>query len=433
MRRLGAALLALAALTACVAQEPPPPTPAEPPPRAWSANSLSDLRIAAEAAPAHGLRPEGAAIATLERLEPLSTHDAEAARALDQTADALFEHLALTFAMGATDPATADAAWAIPRALAPDLTALREALAAGASPSNVLAALLPSSPEYAALVAELARARAEPESANRERRIRALRATLERWRWLPRTLPPQRIDVLVPFFELRVRGGERPSPPHAIIAGAQSTQTPTFSAAIQTITLNPTWTPPSSIVNGELLPRFRRNPGAAAQEGFEVLDRSGAVIDPASVDWRARPFPYTLRQRAGSGNALGRIRFDMPNSYAIYLHDTPSRGLFARTNRALSHGCIRVENPVGLAEEALADPLWDEAALSAAIEGGGTQTLPLSAPLPIYVLYMTAATDSDGAVRIADDVYRRDGPVLDALDRARPATHAAQGGLGGCI
>jgi murein L,D-transpeptidase YcbB/YkuD len=123
-----------------------------------------------------------------------------------------------------------------------------------------------------------------------------------------------------------------------------------------------------------------------------------------------------VRQRPGPGNALGRIRFDLPNPYAVFLHDTPSRNLFARADRALSHGCIRVENPVDLAASILATPDWDVAALDAEIDLGATRTIELAAPAPVYVLYITAAPGADGSITYADDIYDRDEPIVAALD-----------------
>lgn len=394
------------------------------PSRAWSFSALADLRSAAEAAPLHGLPAQTRASDELARLETRAAIDGEAARALDSAADALFERLALAHAMGHVSPEVADPDWAIQPPPPPDLVALRQAVAAGASPLTVLSELAPNAPEYAALMAELARVDAEPVGAtdaaglSREERIERLRANLERWRWLPRALPQRRVEALVPFFELRTRGMAASSA-HRIIVGARRTQTPSFAAAIESITLNPTWTPPASIANGELLPRFRRDPAAAAREGFDVVDRAGAVVAPGDVNWSARPFPFTLRQRPGPSNALGRLRFDLPNPYAVHLHDTPSRGLFERDERALSHGCIRVAEPVQLAARVLSDPAWDEAALNAAIEEGATTTIRLSEPVAVYVLYLTAAPDENGAVRYADDIYGRDTRLLRALE-ARP-------------
>lgn len=423
----------LAWIAACAGRAPvysTQPPPEAPPARAWSAAQLTDLRAAAQLAPRHGLAPEGETLARIDRLEPLSLLDAEKARQLDAAADALFERLALSFSIGAVDPAQIDPEWRIARSSPPDVAALRRLVAEGGIVTETLAALLPVAPEYLALAAELARVQSEAEGAtdadgvSKETRMGHLRASLERWRWLPRDLPARRIDVLVPFFELRLRDAASSSS-HAIIVGARGTQTPSFAAAIETITLNPTWTPPSSIVQGELLPRFRRDPGAAAREGFDVIDAAGHVVDPADVDWRARPFRHTLRQRAGPGNALGRLRFDLPNPYAVFLHDTPSRGLFAREDRALSHGCIRVSEPATLAADVLADPAWDETGLNAAIEAGATQLITLDAPLPIYILYLTAAPDQYDAIRYGDDIYGRDADLLRALDGPQRPMQAA--------
>jgi murein L,D-transpeptidase YcbB/YkuD len=311
-----------------------------------------------------------------------------------------------------------------------DASTLLARRGAGESPGLLLQEAAPQSEQYAALREELARVMNEPAGAldaaqrSRESRIVSLRASLERWRWLPRTLPPRRVEAHIAQFEVMLFEEGRASRRHAAIVGAPRTPTPAFAAAITSITLNPDWEPPAGIAQNELLPRFRRDPAAAEREGYEAVDAHGAVI--ASVDWSARPFPYRLRQRPGPGNALGRIRFDLPNPHAIFLHDTPSRGLFARTDRALSHGCIRVQDPLPLAEAVLNAPEWTLDALDVEIEAGGTRAVRL-APLPIYVLYMTAAA-SDGAVNYADDVYERDARVVAAIDApdTAPATSATE-------
>ncbi len=405
-----AVALALAACSGGGRQPVPEIVPISPA-RLWSAEALSDLRSAARGMPAHGLPEERAAIEELERLEPLSLREEGAAADVDEKATALFDRLALALATGAVDPAAVDPEWSIPRASPPDLTALRQSVFTGARPSALLNGLSPANADYAALVSELARLQAGGESSG-QRRGDQVRVNLERWRWLPRGLPARRVEVIVPFFELRFRhDGDVTT--RRVIVGARRTPTPTFSAAVESVTLNPTWTPPTSIASAELLPRFRRDPGAAAREGFEVLDHRGLAIDPSTVDWTARPFPYVLRQRPGAGNALGRVRFNMPNAYAVYLHDTPSRGLFQRSDRALSHGCIRVADPVDLA----ADIGLDRATLEQVIEGGETRTEPLLEPLPIFVLYFSAVSDDAGAVRYAEDIYGRDEAVLRALQR----------------
>ncbi|KAF0171517.1 MAG: hypothetical protein FD160_3694, partial [Caulobacteraceae bacterium] len=302
-------------------------------------------------------------------------------------------------------------------------------------PAAALRTLLPDDPEYDALRRELARVTAEPAGAadarglTREARIERLRVNLERWRWLPRHLPARRIDVRIPRFELLVRSEGAAPERHAVIVGARGMPTPSFVAEIGAITLNPTWTPPSKIVREELLPRFRRDPDAAAREGFDALDASGNIVPHASVDWNARPFPYVLRQRAGAGNALGRVRFDLPNPFAIYLHDTPNRGAFAQADRARSHGCIRVADPVGMAESLFGNPAWSRDAINQTIDAGATQRVPLAVATPVYILYLTVNVDETGAVVYADDIYRRDARVLRALDADPSVQRASATGL----
>jgi murein L,D-transpeptidase YcbB/YkuD len=222
--------------------------------------------------------------------------------------------------------------------------------------------------------------------------------------------------VRIAEFKLNLIREGQPLVTHNIIVGRPRTPTHVFSAQIESVTLNPDWEPPNSIAYGELLPRFRRNPGAAAAEGFEAIDSAGQVIDAASVDWTARPFPYRIRQRPGPQNALGSVRFNLPNPFAIYLHDTPSRNLFDRADRALSHGCVRVKDPVLLGEELFNDPAWTAAELQSAIDTGVMQETPLTDPVPVFFLYLTATTDADGAIVYLDDVYHRDDAIVRALD-----------------
>jgi murein L,D-transpeptidase YcbB/YkuD len=156
--------------------------------------------------------------------------------------------------------------------------------------------------------------------------------------------------------------------------------------------------------------------------GFRVFAPSGSAwreIDPDEVDWTRvseNHFPYRLRQDPGPQNALGRIKFQVPNRHDIYLHDTPSRGLFARTERTFSSGCIRVERALDLAERLLAaDPAWTRARIEETIATGATVSVPLPAPLPVYLLYWTAWVDRDGLLQFREDVYGRDTALLKAL------------------
>lgn len=409
-------------LSACAPGPATAPPGAEAPAiaRAWEPAAIEDLQRAAQAAPSEGLPPETASLDELAQLQLRATTDATAAAQLDIAADALFASLARSFAQGAVNPERADPHWLIPPPAAPDIAALRARVTAGEPASRVLGGLLPQNAEYVALRPELSRVMQEPLGAedadgrSREERIILLRASMERWRWLPRDLPARRVEVHTPQFRVAFIEDGAAARSHAAIVGERRTQTPSFVADIRSVTLNPYWEPPSSILFNELLPQFRRDPNAAARGGYEVLDRSGGIVPLADVNWSARPFPYRVRQRPGRANSLGQIRFDLPNPHAIYLHDTPSRDLFQRAERALSHGCIRVESPVSLAAAVLDGE--DEQSLGAKIDSGANQVLPLASPLPVYVLYITARLDSNGAIEYADDIYSRDAGVIAALD-----------------
>lgn len=385
----------------------------------WTPAALEDLAQVAEAtAPEHGLPSERIAASEIRALLQQGKRNPEAAAQLQATADALYARLARSFAQGRTDPAEVDPRWRIPRASIGAAELDWASAGKNSLPSESLIPLLPTSSEYQALQQEYVRVLDEPEGAagaggrTREQRITSLRASLERWRWLPRGLGPLRVEARIPQFEVVLQSaGAAPSVFNAIV-GAARTQTPSFAAEIDGVILNPTWTPPNSILVNELLPQMRRDP--AARAGYDVIDSRGRVVDPGAVDWSARPFPYQLRQPAGSSNALGRLKFVMPNPYDVYLHDTPSRGLFAREQRALSHGCIRVERPVELAA-ALLQPAWTLETLESAIAEGGTQTIDLAGPVPFYALYITASA-WDGVVRYGEDIYQRDAAVIAALD-----------------
>lgn len=392
----------------------------------WSRAAIVDLVEVAEQAPDQGLPAETFAASELRVLFQESKRDANARDRLQVAADALYERLALRFGQGATDPAVADPQWRIPRADVLEEERTWRPGGAHARPSETLLSLLPSSREYETLQQEYVRVMGEPSGAadadgrTREQRITSLRASLERWRWLPRSRGAVRVEARLPQFEvLLVRADETPSVFNAIV-GRERTQTPSFAGEIDGIILNPTWTAPRSIVVNELLPDMRRSVAARAQ--YDVLDARGRVVEPAQVDWNASPFPYQLRQRSGPANALGRIKFDMPNPYDVYLHDTPSRTLFAQTERALSHGCIRVERPIELAAALLGT---SAEALEQEIATGVTQTQRLPSPVPFYALYFTA-TAWDGVVHYANDIYRRDAAIVAAIDAPRSDEVAAR-------
>ena len=250
-------------------------------------------------------------------------------------------------------------------------------------------------------------------------RIDQLRLSLERARWVLEDTAGEVVVVNVAGYEVFAARNGTPFWRRRAVVGTQARETPIFKGSMTYLDLNPTWTVPPTILREDLLPKIRRDPGVLARQNMTVLDRNGRAVDPATINWQAvgnRP-PYTFRQGPGPKNALGRIKFMFPNPHAIFLHDTPARGLFEQAERNFSSGCIRVEDPLSLAEIVLGEPArWNRSTLEAVIAGGKTRTLRLPKPWPVLILYWTAELDGEGRVRFLPDRYRRDTALLQALD-----------------
>jgi len=254
-----------------------------------------------------------------------------------------------------------------------------------------------------------------------EQRIRQVELNLERWRWIPRRLGDPHVFVNIPGFDLElVRGGV--SVWHTrIVVGKAFSPTPVFSDRIVAVVVNPPWNVPKSIALGEYLPEQRKNPKAFARHGLRLLEgpeEDAREVDPATVNWKALDqgrFPYRLRQDPGPTNALGRLKFHLTNDFRIYLHDTPTRGLFGQSDRDLSHGCIRVETPLDLAAQLLDESSQD--LFREALDKTKEHHLSVKPAVPIHILYLTARVDEAGVLRFSPDVYEFDGPQGAALDR----------------
>jgi len=252
-------------------------------------------------------------------------------------------------------------------------------------------------------------------------RIATVRVNLERARWLARDLPERFVVVNIAGARVYVLDAGDVRFETRAIVGKTATGTPIFTANMQRIELNPTWTVPRSI-NGEILSSIRRNPDYLAREGMRVLTNAGREVPRGSIDYGSytgRSFPYVFRQDPGPANALGRIKLLFPNAFNVYLHDTPARGLFSQEQRLFSHGCVRVENPVALAALVLDDPDWSVDALEAAIATGRTRVIAVRRPLPVMILYWTASADLHSELHFYPDVYGRDDAILDVLDRSQ--------------
>jgi murein L,D-transpeptidase YcbB/YkuD len=253
-----------------------------------------------------------------------------------------------------------------------------------------------------------------------EQRIDQIRVNLERIRWVYRELPADYVIVDIAGFHVYlVQAGEIVWQARAQV-GKPYRDTPVFRDSMKYLEFNPTWTVPPTILREDILPRLKRDPGYLNERNMQVLSFSRKPVDASTIDWHsvsADHFPYLLRQGPGPDNALGRVKFMFPNAHAIYIHDTPSKSLFARSERAFSSGCIRVERPFELAELVLNDPeRWDQQGIQQLLDSRRTQRVNLKEPLPVLILYWTAEVDADGRVHFRKDVYGRDERVLDALD-----------------
>lgn len=256
------------------------------------------------------------------------------------------------------------------------------------------------------------------------KRIRQIELNMERWRWLPRDLGANHARVNIPEYRLDLWEGENIALTMRVVVGAIDNKTPIFADQMTHIVFSPYWNVPPGIASEETLPAVQNDPGYLARNNLEVVGTSGAVVDPSSVDW-SNPTSYRFRQKPGTSNSLGLVKFMFPNQHNVYLHDTPADALFARPVRALSHGCVRVEQPTKLARYLLRDRSeWDEGRIDAAMHAGKENHVKLSKPIPVYLLYMTArASHADGAVHFRDDVYGYDGQQGKAFEQRLSSLH----------
>jgi murein L,D-transpeptidase YcbB/YkuD len=284
---------------------------------------------------------------------------------------------------------------------------------------ETLEELAPTHPQYKGLQAALAREREKPTGHADE-----IRMNMERWRWAPRDLGERYILINVPGYLLQVMEGETPALAMRVIVGKPDTPTPLFSDEMTYIVFSPYWNIPESIIRNEMMPRVASDPDVLRRNNIEIVGTSG-TIDPSTVDWSDQSTTSSLRFRQAPGpeNALGLVKFIFPNHFNIYLHDTPGDRLFFKPKRTFSHGCIRVENPVGLAEYLLKDqPQWTAARITDAMNAGKEQTAKLKETIPVHIGYWTAWVEPDGSVTYLDDPYGLDGAQKNVV---RPASQRA--------
>ena len=252
-----------------------------------------------------------------------------------------------------------------------------------------------------------------------EVRIDQLRLSLERLRWVNQEAADTLVAVNIAGFRaFFYKDGELIWQTRAMV-GKHYRETPVFRGEMAYLEFNPTWTIPPGILRNDTLPAIKKNPNYLASKNIRVIDRNGKFVDPSTVNWNqySKGIPYTLRQDPGPDNSLGTVKFIFPNEHFVFLHDTPHRELFSRSERAFSSGCVRIQDPLKLAELVLNDPAkYGRSELEAIVASKKTQRVNLSPKVPVVIVYLTASVDPGAKVRFYKDVYNRDQKVLDALN-----------------
>jgi murein L,D-transpeptidase YcbB/YkuD len=273
-------------------------------------------------------------------------------------------------------------------------------------------------------------------------RIRQIEINLERYRWLPSDLGDRYVLVNIPDYRLYAyNGGKEKLAMRVIVGDEYGNATPVFADSMTYLVFRPHWYVPEQILVNEVIPQAKDNISYLAQHRLEVVDarQPSTVLDPRTIDWSdvdTSDLQFRVRQKAGTDNSLGLVKFMFPNQYSIYIHDTPAGRLFEQSKRALSHGCIRAEHPVELADYVLdGQDGWNErkirqamatrgGATDAPVDAGGAgnaegSTVRLEHPVPVYIVYLTAFI-RDGVLNFRGDPYAKDRPSLSRLGTPRP-------------
>lgn len=242
--------------------------------------------------------------------------------------------------------------------------------------------------------------------------IQKLLINMERCKWVPVEIKGDYLAVNIPAFELYVYNDDSLAWKCKVVVGKESTSTAIFNDEIESIVFNPYWSIPKSILRKETLPAIKANSKYLANHNMEVVGSNGKIIKSSAINWKKyndNNFPYKIRQRPGPFNSLGKIKFLFPNPFDIYLHDTPAKSLFGENERGFSHGCIRVEEPLRLAEYLLRnDSNYSKESIKKIIDSGKQKYVSLKTPIPIFIAYFTAWVDRDGHLNFRDDIYHHD-------------------------
>lgn len=249
-----------------------------------------------------------------------------------------------------------------------------------------------------------------------QKRIKQLEASLTRLENINFPFGQRYVVVNIPATFAEAVEDDKVVRRYRVIVGKTEKPSPTLTAEITSVNLNPTWTVPSSIAKSEISAHMRKDPTYLSRMHMDVLGANDAPIDPQSVDWSGAHTPnFTVRQQSGTWNALGAVKIDMPNSYSVYMHDTNQRNLFNDDYRFDSHGCSRVDNVRDLAAWLLKDqPQWSRAAIDAAIATGERHDIRVTKKIPVAWIYLTAWMTKDQTVQFRNDIYAQDEQLLEA-------------------
>ncbi len=249
-----------------------------------------------------------------------------------------------------------------------------------------------------------------------QKRIQQLEASLERLANMDFKFGERYVVVNIPASYAEAIENDKVVRRYRVIVGKTEKPSPTLTAEITSVNLNPTWTVPPSISKTEISAHMRKDPGYLSRMHMEVLGANDAPLDPHSVDWSGSRTPnFTVRQQSGTWNALGALKIDMPNPYSVYMHDTNQRNLFADDYRFDSHGCARVDNVRDLAAWLLKDqPKWSRAQIDAAIAAGAREDVRLTTKIPVAWIYLTGWMTKDQTIQFRNDIYDQDTQLLEA-------------------
>ncbi len=243
-----------------------------------------------------------------------------------------------------------------------------------------------------------------------EYRIKQIIINMERLRWMPVTMETNYLWVNIPEFKLQIIENQKSVWSTNVVVGKSVNQTIIFKGKVSQIVLNPYWNIPTSIIEKEILPKIKENISYLDNHQMEIYDGKH-ILNAKDINWDnyEKGVPFTIRQKPGAHNALGKMKFLFPNNYDIYLHDTPTKYLFEESNRAFSHGCIRVENPKKLAIYILKNnPLWNVSKIDSVLQTNHNKSISIQPKIPVYIVYFTTWVDANNQLNFRNDVYNLD-------------------------